>query len=72
MDRGRAREASAVAGSSDVEIRDGTEVRRYRVREVDGEERARLWDIAVAAFAPYAEYQTKTERRIPVFLAEPV
>ena len=56
----------------DVEIRDGTEVQRYLVREVDGEERARLWDIAVAAFAPYAEYQTKTERQIPVFVAEPL
>jgi len=56
----------------DVEIRDGTAVGRYRVREVEGDERARLWDLAVAAFAPYAEYQTKTERRIPVFLAEPV
>ena len=56
----------------DVEIRDGTEVRRYRVREVEGDEKARLWDIAVAAFPPYAEYQTRTERQIPVFLAEPV
>ncbi len=56
---------------ADVEIRDKADVQRMRVREVQGEERARLWKIAVAAFAPYEEYQRKTERVIPVFLAEP-
>lgn len=55
----------------DVEIRDKDRVVRMRVREVEGEERARLWDIAVEAFPPYAEYQERTERRIPVFIAEP-
>jgi hypothetical protein len=44
-----------------------------RVREVEDEaERARLWDASVAAFPPYSEYQAKTNRKIPVFLAEPV
>ena len=57
----------------EVELRDTTEVQKMRVREVeDDAERARLWDISVAAFPPYAEYQKKTERKIPVFLAEPV
>jgi deazaflavin-dependent oxidoreductase (nitroreductase family) len=57
----------------DVELRDGTEVRRMRVREVRGEpERSRLWAAAVAAFPPYETYQKRTERRIPVFLATPV
>ncbi len=55
-----------------VEIRDRAEVQQMRVRQVDGEEKARLWDIAVAAFPPYAEYQQRTERAIPVFVAEPV
>ena len=56
-----------------VEIRDLTDVQKMRVREVtDDRERARLWDLAVAAFPPYAEYQTKTTRKIPVFVAEPV
>jgi deazaflavin-dependent oxidoreductase (nitroreductase family) len=55
-----------------VELRDETVVRTMRVREVkDPVERARLWTLAVAAFAPYAEYQTKTTRQIPVFVAEP-
>jgi deazaflavin-dependent oxidoreductase (nitroreductase family) len=55
-----------------VEIRDHTVVQPMRVREVkDDAERARLWAAAVAAFPPYAEYQKKTARRIPLFIAEP-
>ncbi len=56
-----------------VEVRDKTDVFQMRTREVtDPAERARLWEIAVAAYPPYAEYQVKTDRVIPVFLAEPV
>ena len=55
----------------DVEIRDGVNVHKMRVREMpDSEERQRLWDIAVEAFPPYKDYQEKTKRLIPVFLAE--
>ena len=55
-----------------VEIRDHTAVQSMRVREVkDDAERARLWKLAVAAFPPYEDYQAKTTRRIPVFVAEP-
>jgi deazaflavin-dependent oxidoreductase (nitroreductase family) len=55
----------------DVEIRDETVVRPMQVREVkDESERSRLWQLAVAAFPPYAEYQERTSRRIPVFVAE--
>jgi deazaflavin-dependent oxidoreductase (nitroreductase family) len=55
-----------------VEIRDHAVVQAMRVREVSDEtERARLWKLAVAAYPPYEEYQTKTTRRIPVFIAEP-
>jgi deazaflavin-dependent oxidoreductase (nitroreductase family) len=56
-----------------VEIRDETVVKNMQVREViDEAERARLWKIAVEAFPPYAEYQERTERTIPLFVAEPV
>ena len=56
-----------------VEIRDETEVHTMRVREVDdAQERARLWDKAVAAFPPYEEYQDRTPRTIPLFLAQSV
>ena len=56
-----------------VEIRDLKVVQPMRVREVENEaERKRLWDLAVAAFPPYAEYQGRTTRKIPLFVAEPV
>ena len=55
-----------------VEIRDKDEVYAMRVREVeDAAERAQLWELAVAAYPPYEEYQGRTTRRIPVFVAEP-
>src|SRR5476649_2430446 len=54
-----------------VEIRDRTVVQAMKTREVtDAAERARLWKIAVAAYPPYEEYQTKTTRQIPLFIAE--
>jgi deazaflavin-dependent oxidoreductase (nitroreductase family) len=57
----------------DVEIRDEIEVQPMRVREVDDEaERSRLWKLAVTAFPPYADYQQRTDRQIPVFIAEPL
>ena len=56
-----------------VEIRDKTEVYAMRVREVvDLVERERLWKVAVEAYPPYQEYQDKTDRVIPIFVAEPV
>ena len=56
-----------------VEIRDKSKVYAMRVREVvDSVERERLWNIAVGAFPPYQDYQEKTERVIPIFVAESV
>jgi len=52
-----------------VTIQDGPEPFDAVVRELSGDERATWWKRAVAAFPPYAEYQQKTERTIPVFLA---
>ena len=55
-----------------IELRDQTIVRPMRVREVmDAEEQRRLWALAVAAYPPYAEYQARTTRQIPLFVAEP-
>jgi deazaflavin-dependent oxidoreductase (nitroreductase family) len=55
-----------------IKLRDETVVRPLRVREVtDPAERARLWTLAVAAYPPYADYQARTQRQIPVFVAEP-
>ena len=56
-----------------VEIRDKTEVVNMRVREVtDDSERATLWKAGAEAYPPYNDYQAKTTRKIPVFVAEPV
>ncbi len=56
-----------------VEIRDAAKVYKMRVTELpESDERSRLWDLAVEAYPPYAEYQEKTNRLIPVFVAEPV
>jgi deazaflavin-dependent oxidoreductase (nitroreductase family) len=52
-----------------VVIQDGPEPFDARVREVTGEERAKWWERAVATYPPYADYQTKTERLIPVLVA---
>ena len=58
---------------SEVTIRDGARVFRARIHEVaDPTERARLWTAAVQAYPPYAEYQERTTRQIPVFAAEPI
>lgn len=57
----------------EITVRDGATVRKMRARLVtDPAERDRLWPIAVAAFPNYAEYEKKTTRVIPVFVAEPV
>lgn len=52
-----------------VMVQDGPEPFDAHVREVSGDERATWWDRAVAAYPPYAEYQTNTSRLIPVFVA---
>jgi deazaflavin-dependent oxidoreductase (nitroreductase family) len=52
-----------------VTIQDGPEPFDAEVHEATGDERAAWWERAVAAYPPYAEYQTKTERLIPVFIA---
>ncbi|AWB96593.1 nitroreductase family deazaflavin-dependent oxidoreductase [Agromyces badenianii] len=51
-----------------VELQDGTEKHDYEARELEGDERRIWWERAVEAYPPYADYQTKTDRLIPVFL----
>lgn len=56
----------------EVQLQDGTEVGTYRVREASGEEREQWYARGIENFAPYEEYQRKTDRTIPVLLLEPV
>ena len=58
-----------VADPAAVAVQDGPEPFDVDVRELDGDERAQWWERAVAAYPPYAEYQERTDRTIPVFLA---
>ena len=55
-----------------VELQDGQTAGDYEAREVFGDEKAAWWERAVAAWPDYAEYQTKTDRQIPVFVLTPV
>ncbi|OBB68417.1 MULTISPECIES: nitroreductase family deazaflavin-dependent oxidoreductase [unclassified Mycobacterium] len=54
----------------EVTLQDGERVVTLRARELDGSEREQWWQRAVEAYPPYAEYQTKTTRQIPVFVLE--
>ncbi|WP_043722897.1 nitroreductase family deazaflavin-dependent oxidoreductase [Nocardia asiatica] len=54
-----------------VELRDGTVNKDYTAREVFGEEKAQWWERAVEVWPDYADYQTKTDRQIPVFVLTP-
>jgi F420H(2)-dependent quinone reductase len=54
-----------------VELQDGPRKQAMVAREVTGDERAQWWERAVAAYPPYAQYQQRTTRQIPVFVLEP-
>ncbi|MEU2790981.1 nitroreductase family deazaflavin-dependent oxidoreductase [Streptomyces sp. NPDC007100] len=54
-----------------VQLQDGAVRQEMTAREVTGDEKAEWWERAVAAYPPYAEYQQKTDRVIPVFVLAP-
>ncbi|MHC3467233.1 nitroreductase family deazaflavin-dependent oxidoreductase [Streptomyces sp. 7R007] len=54
-----------------VELQDGPVKKDFVAREVTGAEKDEWWQRAVAAYPPYADYQKKTDREIPVFVLEP-
>lgn len=54
----------------ELDLQDGTVVTRRRARELEGPERDEWWERCVAAFPPYADYQRKTERLIPLFVLD--
>jgi deazaflavin-dependent oxidoreductase (nitroreductase family) len=60
-----------VRANPHVEVQDGPHKQDMVAREVSGDERAAWWERAVAAYPPYAEYQGKTARQIPVLVLEP-
>jgi deazaflavin-dependent oxidoreductase (nitroreductase family) len=57
------------AHPDEVALQDGPEPFAVDVREVSGDEKALWWERAAAAYPPYIEYQERTDRQIPVFVA---
>ena len=55
-----------------LDLQDDDRTWTVRARELEGAERDEWWPLCVAAFPPYADYQVKTDRLIPVFVLEPV
>jgi deazaflavin-dependent oxidoreductase (nitroreductase family) len=55
----------------EVVVQDGATRQNMIARELSGDEREQWWERAVAAYPPYAEYQQRTSRVIPVFILEP-
>lgn len=56
----------------ELDLQDADRTWSVRARELSGAEREQWWERCVAAFPPYADYQTRTDRLIPVFVLEPV
>ncbi len=54
-----------------VSLQDGPELKDYTARAVEGDEKAEWWERATAVWPSYDEYQTKTDRAIPVIVLEP-
>lgn len=60
-----------ITANPEVEVLDGTASHDGVARQIEGAERDEWWERAVQAYPPYAEYQTKTDRQIPVLLVDP-
>jgi deazaflavin-dependent oxidoreductase (nitroreductase family) len=61
-----------LVNDSHVELQDGPVKKDYQAHETEGDERALWWARATAVWPDYDDYQTKTERRIPLFVLTPI
>ena len=61
-----------LVANSHVELQDGSVKKDYEAKEVDGEEYTAWFDRAVETWPDYAEYQTKTTRKMPIFVLTPI
>ena len=61
-----------ILATPEVEVQVGTAKMKARARTATGAERAKLWEKALEFWPPYADYQQKTEREIPVVVLDPV
>ena len=60
-----------IQANPDVEYQVGGEVREYRAREVEGEEKEACWRRAMEVYPDFDDYQLRTERTIPLLVLEP-
>ncbi len=58
--------------NAEVDVQVGTKKLKAKARTATGEERARLWNQAVEFWPPYADYEKKTDREIPVVVLDPI
>ena len=56
----------------EVEVQVAKDKFSARAETLTGSKRQQCWDLMVPIWPPYTEYQTKTEREIPVVLLRPV
>jgi deazaflavin-dependent oxidoreductase (nitroreductase family) len=61
-----------LVANPDVEVQVGTKKLKAKARTAVGDERARLWEEALKFWPPYADYQKKTARQIPVVVLDPI
>ena len=61
-----------LVANPEVEVQVGTKHLKAKARTVTGAERTRLWNQAVKFWPPYADYQKKTDREIPVVVLDPL
>jgi deazaflavin-dependent oxidoreductase (nitroreductase family) len=61
-----------LVANPDVTAEIGTETRRYQARTATGDERARIWDQQKQDYPGFADYETNTDREIPVVILDPV
>jgi len=60
-----------ILANPEVEVQVGTSKMKAKARTAAGEERSRLWETALKFWPPYADYQQKTQREIPVVVLDP-
>ena len=60
-----------ILANPEVEVQVGTKKVKAKARTATGAERARLWEKSLEFWPPYADYQKKTQREIPVVVLQP-
>jgi deazaflavin-dependent oxidoreductase (nitroreductase family) len=60
-----------LVANPDTTVQAGSKRRPVRARVANAQERERLWPMVVGLYAPYEDYQRRTEREIPLVILSP-